>query len=102
MICNAMKKAIGSLPVNPPSRSVPKEPKAKPSSYWLRIEQWGQSIEGQTKAQVKALGSPKQTLRTFDKRPTRFNRSWTAEQTERSFRQPQGREHRADGRRRDL
>jgi DNA-binding NtrC family response regulator len=55
MMCNAVKKAIGSLPVNPPSAVAFERSKAKPSFYLQAVVRAiGQSIKGQTKAQVKA------------------------------------------------
>ena len=52
MMCNAVKKAIGSLPVNPPPGALERS-KAKPSFFLqAMVRAIGQSIKGRTKAQV--------------------------------------------------
>jgi DNA-binding NtrC family response regulator len=53
MMCNAVKKAIGSVPVNPPSSVAFQRSKARPSFFLQAVVRAiGQSIKGRTKAQV--------------------------------------------------
>jgi DNA-binding NtrC family response regulator len=54
MMCNAVKKAIESLPVNPPSVVAFQRSKTKPSLWQAALRTLDQSIKCQTKAQVKA------------------------------------------------
>ena len=52
MMCNAVKKAIGSLPVNPPPGALERS-KAKPPFFLqAMVRAIGRSIKGRTKAQV--------------------------------------------------
>ena len=53
MMCNAVKKAIGSLPVSPPSAVAFERSKAKPSFFLQAVVRAiGQSIKAGPKAQV--------------------------------------------------